>query len=283
MEVDLEIAALIALLRSGRRSWSAHAAAVEAAGSASPVLEAEQGLLAESALAEAMAELAGWQRRKLTVISLLDDRYPQELRGVADAPPLLFVAGELLDRDIRSAAVVGTRQPSARGRHLARTVTHRLVDAGWTVVSGLAAGIDTVAHETALRPGGRTIAVVGTGLDHCYPRENADLQRRVAGQGAVLSRFWPESRPSRRAFPLRNGLMAGLTQASVIVEAGARSGTRILARLALAEGRLVLVHEQLLAQPWARTLAERPGVHVFDSSSDALDRIERVGQEALAV
>jgi DNA processing protein len=283
MELDLETAALIALLRSGRRSWSAYAAAVEAAEGARPVLEAEQGLLAESALAEAMTELAGWKRRNLTVVSLLDERYPLELRRVADAPPLLFVAGELLERDIRSVAVVGTRQPSARGRQLARTVTHRLVDAGWTVVSGLAAGIDTVAHETALRSAGRTVAVVGTGLDHCYPRENADLQRRVAGQGAVLSRFWPESRPSRRAFPLRNGLMAGLTQASVIVEAGAMSGTRILARHALAEGRLVLVHEELLAQPWARELADRPGVHVFDSSADALDRIERVDQQALAV
>lgn len=283
METDLETAALIALLRGGRRSWSAYAAAVEEAGAVRPILEAEEGLLAESALGEALVELAGWQQRNLAVISFLDERYPRQLRGVADAPPLLFVAGEILERDSRSVAVVGTRQASARGRQRARAVTQRLVDAGWTVVSGLAAGIDTVAHETALRLEGRTIAVIGTGLDHCYPRENAELQRRIAGHGAVVSRFWPEARPSRRTFPLRNGLMAGLAQASVIVEASAMSGTRILARLAVAEGRRVLLHEELLAQPWAQQLAERSGVHVFASPADAVDRLDRLRQEALVV
>lgn len=283
MEADLETAALIALLRSGRRSWSGYASAVAEEGAARPLLDAEQGLLAESALAEAMDELVAWERRNLKVISLLDAAYPSALRGIDDAPPLLFVAGEMLDADRRSVAVVGTRQPTARGRQLARATTQRLVEAGFPVVSGLAAGIDTVAHETALRSGGWTIAAIGTGLDHCYPRDNGELQRQIASRGAVVSRFWPETRPSRRTFPLRNGLIAGLTQAAVIVEASAMSGTRILARCALGAGRLVLLHEALLEQAWATDLTERPGVEIFTAPSEVGERVARLHQETLVV
>jgi DNA processing protein len=150
-----------------------------------------------------------------------------------------------------------------------------LVDEGFTVVSGLAAGIDTVAHEAALENGGRTLAVIGTGLDHCYPRQNASLQRRILANGAVISQFWPETRPARGNFPLRNALMAGLAEASVIVEANAMSGTRIEARAALGMQRVVVLLDTLLEQEWARELAEQPGVKVVHSPAQAVEKVQQ--------
>jgi DNA processing protein len=147
----------------------------------------------------------------------------------------------------------------------ARRIAEHLVASGYTIVSGLAAGIDTAAHAGALAEGGRTLAVVGTGLRHAYPPQNASLQRRIAAEGAVISQFWPNTRPDRRTFPLRNALMSGLALATVGVEATRTSGARTQVRAAAAHGRPVLLAGQLLDQPWARDFADRPGVHVFRS------------------
>jgi DNA processing protein len=150
------------------------------------------------------------------------------------------------------------------------------------VASGLAAGIDTVAHEAALERGGRTLAMVGTGLDHCYPRQNTGLQHRIVRHGAVISQFWPETRPSRGNFPLRNTLMAGLTEASVIVEANAMSGTRIEARAALGMRRTVVLLDTLLEQQWARDLSEQVGVKVVQSAVQAVATLQHsISQPAL--
>ncbi len=146
----------------------------------------------------------------------------------------------------------------------------------FTVISGLAAGIDTAAHRAALQAGGRTIAVIGTGLGRAYPPQNADLQREIASTGAVVSQFWPDAGPSRQSFPLRNSVMSGLTLATVIVEAAATSGARVQARLALAHGRPVFLADSLLSQVWARELADRPGTHVFCAPTEITDAIDRL-------
>lgn len=282
MDRNPETAAVIALLRSGHRSWNWYATALHRGDSARALLDEEQGLLAETRLAEALAELDGWERRHIRVLTPCDPRYPANLADAPLRPPLLFTAGDLQPADRRAVAVVGTRQPSVRGRHTARSVAHRLVDEGFTVVSGMAAGIDTAAHEAALERGGRTLAVVGTGLDHCYPRQNSALQRRIVLGGAVVSQFWPETRPSRGNFPLRNALMAGLTEASVIVEAGAMSGTRIEARAALGMRRIVVLLDSLLDQQWARDLSEQPGVRVVHSPAQAVETLQQsISQLAL--
>jgi DNA processing protein len=143
------------------------------------------------------------------------------------------------------------------------------------VASGLAAGIDAAAHTATLEAGGRTLAVIGTGVDRVYPAGHARLQRTIAERGAVISCFWPDQAPTRQSFPLRNGVMSGLTQATVIVEASATSGTRAQARRALAHGRPVCLASKLLAQPWARELAERPNVHVADTANEIRTVIER--------
>jgi DNA processing protein len=282
MDSRCETAAVIALLRNGRRSWNWYAPSLSHAGSAQALLDAEHGLLSEALLAEATAELSRWEQRGIQVLSPFDPRYPISLNDSPLRPPLLFVAGDLRPEDRHAIAVVGTRQPSPRGKQTARLLAQRLVDEGFTVASGLAAGIDTVAHEAALERGGRTLAMVGTGLDHCYPRQNTGLQHRIVRHGAVISQFWPETRPSRGNFPLRNTLMAGLTEASVIVEANAMSGTRIEARAALGMRRTVVLLDTLLEQQWARDLSEQVGVKVVQSAVQAVATLQHsISQPAL--
>jgi DNA processing protein len=241
------------------------------------VLEQELGLLSYEALAAAERELEGWQARGYEVLSLSHPDYPVNLRVVENRPPLLFVAGSLDANDRRSVAVIGTRQPSARGKALAREVAQALARAGFTVFSGLAAGIDGAAHRATLEldRGGRTVAVIGTGLDRSYPAEHNDLQAEIAAAGAVVSQFWPEAEASRQSFPARNAVMSGMTLGSVIVEASEHSGTRIQARHALTQGRLVVLMQPALACEWARELVDQPGVVVAQDAADAVDAFKR--------
>ena len=242
-------AALVALLRRGRRPWHEYAEAVEGEGSAIAVLEQElagtQGqasLLPEDPtplLDGAAAEISGWERDGFELVTVLDREYPENLRTVHDRPPLVFVAGGLVPQDARSIAVVGARRASGAGLAAAAAIAEALARAGYVVVSGLATGIDAAAHEAALAAGGRTVAVIGTGLRRSYPPENAVLQRRIAAEGAVVSQFWPDAPPTRTSFPRRNAVMSGLALGTVVVEASLRSGARLQTRLALAHGRPV--------------------------------------------
>lgn len=270
----LETASLIALLRNPKRRPAQYADLVEEAGGAQAVLNDEQGLLAAELATAALSELTRWSEQRIRAITVLDTDYPENLRAVHDRPPLIFLAGELRPRDKRAVAVIGSRRASAAGIQRARATTEALAEAGCTIVSGLASGIDTEAHAAALDNHARTIAVIGTGLRHCYPAENAELQRRIAESGAVVSQFWPDQGPNRHTFPARNAVMSGVSLATVIVEAGRTSGARIQARRALSHGRPVLLLAELLNQDWARELAARPGTHVVRSPADVVAVIE---------
>ncbi len=276
MPPDVDSAALVALLRCGRSAWSTYADLVEERGEARGVLEAELGLLVAEPLDQANADLASWAKQGIRAVSVLDPDYPENLRAVHDRPPLIFVAGQLLDRDARSVAVIGARQASRAGIGQARAISEELALRGYTVTSGLAAGIDSAAHLAALAAGGRTIAVVGTGLLRAYPPQNGELQQRIARDCAVVSRFWPETPPNRKNFPLRNAVMSGMSLATVVVEASHRSGARTQARIALAHGRPVLLMEGMLRQQWAREFAGRPGTHVVDSPAAVIEVVERI-------
>jgi DNA processing protein len=288
MADPVESAAMVLLVRYGGHRWQHYADLVEEAGSALAVLEHEltplgqQSLLApeagadRAALDRAATEIAEWRASGLRLITVLDPEYPENLRAVHDRPPMLFVAGALEPRDARAVAVVGARQASPQGVEAANAIARQAVERGFTVVSGLAAGIDTAAHSGALASGGRTVAVIGTGLRRVYPPENAELQRLIASRYAVLSQFWPDAPPTRRSFPMRNAVMSGLTLATVVVEASETSGSRLQGRLALAQGRPVLLHRSLLHQAWARQFATRPGAHVFSSAAEAIAVVERL-------
>lgn len=282
-----ETAALVALLRSGGRYWSEWATLVEETGSALEVLQEEQsGASAEQLfptreapgedeVEAARNDLVAWRDEGMTIVTVLDETYPANLRTIHDLPPLLFVAGELAPADDRSVAVVGTRQASDTGIELAHSIASGLSERGYTVVSGLAAGIDTAAHGGALDAGGRTIAVIGTGLRHAYPKRNAALQAQLAERSAVVSQFWPDQPPTRTTFPMRNAVMSGLALATVVVEAAGRSGARMQARLALQHGRRVFFPEALVdAHEWAREYAERPGTSVIASPDEIVERLD---------
>ena len=283
MSTPLETAALVALLRTGERPWSAYAELVEEQGSAVAVLEAEDQQQATlfprdpgARLQSAAAEIARWRSQGMRLLTVLDAAYPENLRAIHDRPPLIFIAGGLKAADVRSIAVIGARRASPHGLTAARAIAAELVEQRYTVISGLAAGIDTAAHSAALARGGRTLAVIGTGLRRSYPPQNATLQRQIAARGAVISQFWPDAPPSRRSFPMRNAVMSGLALATVIVEASETSGARTQARLALAHGRPVLLLDSLLGQPWARECAALPGTHVVRSAREITDVVDRL-------
>jgi DNA processing protein len=216
------------------------------------------------------------------VLTLSHPEYPENLRVVENRPPLLFVAGSLSPGDGQAVSVIGTRQPSDSGRALARDVAQALGRSGFVVVSGLAAGIDAEAHRAVLElrggdraRGARTIAVLGTGLGRAYPPEHAALQASISRECAVISQFWPEAPPSRQSFPARNAVMSGMTLGSVIVEASEHSGTRIQARQALAQGRIVVLMPPALESAWARDLVERSGVVVAQDGADVVGVFRR--------
>jgi DNA processing protein len=200
------------------------------------------------------------------LVTVLDDSYPANLRLVPNLPPFLFVRGGLEEVDVRSVAVVGTRSASEGGRSQARLMSRLLAEQGVTVISGLARGVDTEAHTAALEAGGRTIAVLGTGITKTYPAENAALAEQIVPSGALVSQFWPTRPPGKDTFPRRNVVTSGLSQGTVVIEATRTSGAKMQARLALEHGKRVFLVKSLVTdQQWARDyVANRGAVEVVD-------------------
>lgn len=187
----------------------------------------------------AEAELREADRRQVRIATLADADYPEAVRFLADPPPVLYVRGTLLREDRAAVSLVGTRAASAYGLAAARRLAEGLAGRGLTVVSGLAEGIDGAAHAGALEAGGRTLAVLGHGLDALYPPIHRALARRVAEAGALVTEFPFGRPPDKTTFPRRNRLIAALSLGVVVVEAPARSGALITARQAAEQGREV--------------------------------------------
>lgn len=277
--------AALATLLTHRGQWPDVARAVLDRGSAIEVLSAGAGSAQaelpfdltpiEAELTKWMLEFEQWDADGVRVLSVLDTCYPAQLRDILQVPPILFARGTVVP-DRRAVAVVGTRKPSEAGLRLADRVATVLAAGNVTVVSGLAAGIDAAAHRAALRAGGRTVAVIGTGINRFYPAENRALQEEISATGLVLSQFWPDAGPTRASFPMRNAVMSGYSAATVVIEAAERSGARIQARLALEHGRPVVMPRQLLSNEWARRYSERPGVSVVGSDEELIDVVEGV-------
>lgn len=180
-----------------------------------------------------------WQRSGARLLTWRDDGYPPPLREIEDFPPLLFVRGSLQERDRFAIAIVGTRRPTPYGRHVAERLARELSRYGLTIVSGGARGIDTAAHTGALRAGGRTLVVLGCGIDVAYPAESSALFQRISTQGAVLSEYPPGIPPDAWRFPARNRLVSALALGVLVVEAPSDSGALITASHALEQGKPV--------------------------------------------
>lgn len=231
----------------------AYRALLEAVGNPAALLRTAPSRLESYGLrpevARAVAAFNDWpavteQLRRLErvrgrLVTWCDDAYPPHLREIRDPPPFLFVSGDLQPDDALAVAVVGTRAPSAYGRQMTRVLCEALARLGITVVSGLARGIDAEAHAAALRSEGRTLAVLGSGIDVVYPSEHHSLFRAVRERGAVVSEFMMGVTPEAENFPHRNRIISGMAMGTLVIEATERSGSLITAQCAAEQGREV--------------------------------------------
>lgn len=188
-----------------------------------------------TATAQQQLELAA--KHSCRLVSFWDAEFPTLLKKIYDPPVLLFMKGEFRPADDAAIAVVGTRVPTEYGKLATERLTAALAARRLTIVSGLARGTDTVAHQTALKSGGRTLAVLGSGLDNIYPPENRRLAHEIPQQGALLSEYFFGTKPDAMNFPRRNRIISGLTFGTLVVEAGETSGALITAQAALEQGR----------------------------------------------
>ncbi|MBZ0166766.1 MAG: DNA-processing protein DprA, partial [Candidatus Omnitrophica bacterium] len=209
---------------------------------------------------------------KIILITIFDDLYPEVLKQISDAPVVLYVYGAGLQDLQPAVAIVGSRKASIYGRMTAGKLAGNLAQHGVTVVSGLARGVDTAAHEGCLAQDGRTVAVLGCGLGVSYPRENEKLRHQIAERGAVVSEFPMQTGPMPYHFPRRNRIVSGLSQGVVVVEAAAKSGALITADFALEQGREVYAVPAMIDHPNAaggHSLI-RQGAQLITSAEDIL-------------
>lgn len=277
-------AALVALLHTQHhgKSWAELTAEVLEAGSARKVWERLEPatLLSDPAkpdpLEAAFQDVDLWEKQGRALVTILDSDYPERLRGIHQAPPFLFARGLLLSHDT-AVSVVGSRAASERGLSIAASVARELASRNVTVVAGLALGIDSSAHRAALDAGGRTVAIIGSGINKTYPAANRALQEEIADKGLVLSQFWPDAPPQKHTFLMRNATMSGYGQATIVVEAGEQSGARAQARMAVGHGRPVVLTEMVVERnEWAKALVGRPGVHTASSLKSLLTVIDKL-------
>ncbi len=230
----VRLRALLDHFGSLEAAWQADARALQAAGLDKRALA---NLLAARRALDLDRELERLRRAGVTVLTWEDAAYPARLREIGAPPPVLYLRGALVADDDWAVAVVGTRHPSAYGLEMARQLAGDLARSHITVVSGLARGIDSEAHHAALAAGGRTVAVLGSGLDRVYPPENVDLARQIVASGAVVSEYPFGTRPEAGNFPARNRIISGLSLGTLVVEAGEASGALITVHCALEQGR----------------------------------------------
>jgi len=179
------------------------------------------------------------EKNQVQIVTFKDENYPENLASIYDPPPFLFVKGEIKEEDRNAVAIVGCRSASLYGKRITERIGRELAKRGVTIVSGLARGIDSIGHLSALKENGRTLAVFGSGLDVVYPSENKKLTEHIQSSGAILSEFSLGTKPEAPNFPRRNRLISGLSLGVVIVEAGTKSGALITAHCALEQNREV--------------------------------------------
>ena len=209
------------------------------------------------------------------LLTLHDANYPALLRETPDPPPLLFVKGDVTLLSSLQIAIVGSRNPTPSGQETSYAFAHKLAEAGLTITSGLALGVDAAAHHGALS-GGKTIAVTGTGLDRVYPASHRDLARQIAESGALVSEFPPGTPPLPRNFPRRNRIISGMSVGTLVTEAALRSGSLITARCALEQGREVFAIPGSIHNPLAKGCHSllRQGAKLTQETNDILEEIQ---------
>jgi DNA processing protein len=222
----------------------------------------------------------------IQVLTWMDEAYPQRLKEIEQPPPVLYLRGELLPEDTWAVAIVGTRRVTPYGRQVTENIASFLAANGITVVSGLARGVDAIAHNAALKAGGRSLAVLGSGVDRIYPPENRVLAEQMIEHGAVLSDYVPGTPPESSNFPPRNRIISGLSLAVIVVEAGETSGALITAEFAAEQGREIFAVPGNILAPQSKGTNKliQQGAHPLLSASDIMQALNltRVGQHKAA-
>ena len=230
--------------------------------------------------------LIQWCRQHQVAIVCRDtEQYPRRLDDLCDAPPVLFIRGDVIEQDGLAVAIVGTRHATVYGLKQAERFGYALARAGITVVSGLARGIDAAAHQGALSAGGRTFAVLGSGLGQIYPAEHQSLADAIATSGAVISEFAPQAKPRSGMFPQRNRLISGLSLATFVIEAPDRSGALITARLAGEQNRDVLALPGPVTSRASRGCNQliRDGATLVQNVDDVLEQLGPISEPVATV
>ena len=265
----VRIERLLAVFGSLRQAWSAPR------GELATVLETRplSALMSARSAIDPEIELEQLRTRRIEVVHPGHRSYPNLLAEISGRPSILFVRGQLAPADENAVAIVGTRRTTPYGRQAAEQVASEIAQAGVTVVSGLARGIDTTAHRAALAAGGRTIAVLGSGVDVIYPAENRNLADQIIESGAIISEFVPGTKPDAQNFPARNRIVSGMSLGTVIIEAPTRSGALITASFAADQGREVFVLPGNVYSPASEgtNALLRDGARIVRTGSDVLE------------
>ena len=223
-------------------------------------------------------ELDGVKAMGARIVTWVDEDYPDPLRSIYDPPVVLYVLGTLEKKDRHALALVGSRRCTHYGLRVADRLSYQLAKVGYTVVSGLARGIDTASHQGALKGGGRTLAVLGGALDRLYPEENRKLADQIAEQGAVISEFPLGREPDKTTFPYRNRIVSGLSLGVIVVESPLKSGSLITADVALEQGRQVFAVPGRIDEPSSQGCHRliRQGAKLVESVDDVLEEFDQL-------
>ena len=251
-------------------AWNASAEALKEAGLPSKALNNFLRLRKQIDLDQYTESIL---KKNISVLTLLDENYPHLLKEIDQSPPVIYVKGSITPADEFAVAIVGTRRVSDYGQQIARDTSIYLAGHGMTVVSGLARGVDGLAHRHALEAGGRTIAVLGSGVDIIYPPEHRKLAEAISENGAVISDYPLGTQPEGINFPPRNRIISGLSLATIVVEAGERSGALITANFAVEQGRDVFAVPGNVLSPASRGTNRliQNGAYAMVSPQDVLD------------
>jgi DNA processing protein len=217
------------------------------------------------------------KRQNIKVVTFLDESYPENLKGIEGAPVVLFVKGTIKPEDAQSVAIVGSRAMSPYGKESAQSISASLAKGGLTIVSGLARGVDTEAHKAALNSGGRTIAVLGSGLDRIYPWENVGLAQSIVETGGALVSEYPVGTPTLPSnFAARNRIISGLSKAVIVIEGAAKSGTLLTASAAAEQGRSVFAVPGEISSPLSAApfFLLNNGARLFTSAEEFLEELK---------
>ncbi len=266
-----------------RSAWEAAPSALAGAGLGPRMIERLVAVRQQIDLPRLYEQILS---KGIQILTWQEEAYPPRLREIAQPPPVLYLRGQLLPEDAWAVAIVGTRRVTPYGRQVTEQIASFLAGSGITIVSGLARGVDAIAHQAALRAGGRTLAVLGSGVDRIYPPENRALADQICEHGALLSDYAPGTAPESVNFPPRNRIISGLSLAVIVVEAGETSGALITAEFAAEQGREIFAVPGSILAPQSKgtnKLIQQGALPLLNASDviQALD-LTRLGQQKAA-